>query len=718
MTRPVHSNRSRPTPWRLFRHDGAAATRFPGWSFVALFVASLGLSHACQYLFGAVAVWPANGVLAAGLLLLERRKAIIVLAACVGLNLAFDILIRARGLDTALTFSLLNAAEAIVVALIARRFCGAALQLGRPVRLARFALLAAAPAVVLAALLGLWLIQISPELFNLYFASWVSVELLGCLVVTPAIVILSQRALPQGEHQASLVEGYLLIGGAALFAGAVCLRIIPLPVAAILPALLLIALRLTPRQAAISVVVLAAVTTIGFLYEPSAFEAFAFGVSREGVSAGTDITMRLPSFYVFMAAILVTIYPASTVVSERLRLQRRLELRSARARQDAARLAVAAQLAAQATEAKRRFLNMISHELRTPLGQVAGFASLAAADQSLGDETRDKISKISLANAHALELVDDMIDFARADLSVATQAFDLRDTVRTLLDYTRQNIRNRSLDVRFEDRLGAESHFVGDPRRLRQVLRLLVHNAAKFTEHGHIGIEVEAVETGARLTVFDTGAGFDTAHLPELLEAFRQGDGSLNRAKEGVGIGLALAHRLLRALGGDWVVDSSPGLGARITLTVPMERACQAAGATEPDRAPRLLVVDDHAANREILGLMLRTYGCEVDYAADGEEAVKATRTGAYDIILMDLRMPRMDGYEASRQIRALPGPAANAPILAVSAECRAESEAACRDAGMDDFLAKPVTQAILLETLTTWLDPVSARARLPSRAA
>lgn len=718
MTKAVHAVRFQPVPWRMFRHEGAARTRLPAWSFVALFLASLILTHLCRQWFGAIAVWPANGVIVAALLLLDRRKAATVFAVSILINLVFDYGVRGREIDRALMFTLLNAAESFAIAVVARRFCGAALEMRRPVRMVRFVLLAAAPAVILAALTGLTLIRVDPAIFAIYFTSWVSVELLGCLLIAPSIIILSQSSPTPAENPAEPIENPWLLLVACGVTAFVCFRIAPLPVVTVLPALLLISLRLSPRQAALAVLLISAIATAAFLTGSSTFEAFGFGNLAEARNASDALNMRLPAFYAFLASVLLTVFPASTFISEKRRLEIRLQRRTLLARQDAARLAVAMRSAEQATEAKRRFLNMISHELRTPLGQVAGFTSLVATDSCLSDDARDKVAKISMANTHALELVDDMIDFARSDITVEPQTFDLRETIVSVLDHVRNSVLRHPLDVRFDNRLTDGAVFVGDPRRLRQLLRLLLHNASKFTEEGEIGITAEASDAGVVLTVFDTGAGFDASRLPELLEAFTQGDTSESRLKEGAGIGLALARRLLVALGGEWSIDTALGRGTRIALTLPMKAAVKPSEVQDAERAPRLLVVDDHPANREILGLMLRAFGCETDYASDGVEAVDAARLGAYDIILMDLRMPRMDGYEASRRIRALPDPIAQAPILAVSAECRAESVGLCRDAGIDGFLAKPVTQAALLETLSTWLDPETARAQSTGWAA
>jgi Signal transduction histidine kinase len=697
-------------PWRIFRQDAAAKTRIPAWCFVLAYAASLLASHLCQIYFGAVVIWTANGVLVAAMLLLDRRSAMIVFALCVALNLALELFVRKNGFDSALVFPLLNALEVIAVTILARRFCGGALRLSRPIRMARFALLAAAPSVCLAAAIGLSTMDLDPIYFWPYFGSWVSAELLPILVIATCTVMLAQKSQQTEQLQAGTKEAAWLIGLGCAFTFLACVEV-SLPMASIFPVLLLVALRLTSRQAALLVLMVSALTTGIFLFGHPSFASFDIGSPAHDLANVSHYTLDMPAFYTFLAIAVSVIFSVSTVVNEKSRLQVRLQGRTAQVRQDAAQLAQAKKLAEQAAEAKRRFLNMVSHELRTPLGQVAGFTGLVAADEGLAQDSRDMVGKISMANAHALMLVEDMIDFARLDFLVVPEPINLREVVGSVVDHVRTNVARGPLDVVFENHLGEDVYFVADEKRIRQLLRLLMHNAVKFTRQGRIGISAEPTAQGARLVVFDTGCGFDTSLLESMQEAFSQADSSSVRPNEGAGLGLALAGRILAATNGRWSFDSHIGQGTRVTLDLQMERAAAPESTTEgPDRPPRVLVVDDHPANREILGLLLRAMGCDTDYASDGIEAVDMARQSLPDIIFMDLRMPRMDGYEASRQIRALPGDISRVPILAVSAECREEALAACHACGIDAFLSKPVNQTTLYETVVRWLDPDQAR--------
>lgn len=706
-------------PWRLFRHDAAKDSAIPAWLFVAAYLAGLLLAHFCQTRFGTVAVWPANGILVAAMLLLNRKQAAATFVGCVALNFAFNLGILKTGFDSSLIFPTLNAFEVFWVAFVARRFCGGALKLNRPNRMARFALLAAAPTVCVAATIGLAVIGIKGTLFWPYFASWVSAELLPILIIAPCIIMLSQRQQLDAALHANRTEASLLIGLACLGTAAVCLDLVPLPVAVVLPVLMLISMRLNARQAATLVLSITTLATSIFLLVPHAFDTFELVQHISPNEDISELTLDLPAFYMFLASAVLVIFSISTAVNEKTRLHLQVQARATKARKDAEDLKAATKLAEQASEAKRRFLGMISHELRTPLGQVAGFTGLVAQDTGLSAQSLDLVGKISMANAHALMLVDDMIDFARADIGLNLEPFDLRELLSGVIDLVRNNLASKPIEVVFENHLESDGYFVGDGRRIHQLLRLLLHNAVKFTEAGQIGVRVMPTPSGARLVVFDTGVGISPDKISYLQEAFTQDDSSLARTREGTGIGLALAGRIMSVLDGSWEFDSQVGQGTRITIDLPMQRAQRPQEVSEaPARPPKVLVVDDHPANREILGLILRSMGCETDYASDGQEAVDAARQGNPDIIFMDLRMPRMDGYEASREIRALEGEVANVPILAVSAECRDDSLADCKASGMDGFLSKPVSQDTLYESVVKWLDPVTARNESPLQPA
>ena len=218
---------------------------------------------------------------------------------------------------------------------------------------------------------------------------------------------------------------------------------------------------------------------------------------------------------------------------------------------------------------------------------------------------------------------------------------------------------------------------------------------------------------GVTIRVIDTGCGIDPASRSELFEAFAQGDASIGRAHAGAGLGLALVARHVHRLGGRIEVDSRPGEGATFTLHLPLARAADAGspvelspvpdadGAQEPAAPPRVLVVDDHPVNREVARIMLEAFGCVVVEVGDGQEALDAVPAQAFDLVLMDVRMPRMDGLEATRRIRALAGPEAQLPIVAMTADAMPEDVARCLGAGMNAHLAKPISQVTLFTAVT-----------------
>ena len=264
----------------------------------------------------------------------------------------------------------------------------------------------------------------------------------------------------------------------------------------------------------------------------------------------------------------------------------------------------------------------------------------------------------------------------------------------------------------------------GDPERLHQALLILMDNAVKFTDRGAVELNVRIIESRAadlliRLEVKDTGIGFAADQLPRLFCAFEQADGSSTRRHDGAGLGLAIARRLARLMGGDAGAKSEPGQGSTFWFTarlgLPADGNAEAPGglAITPDDAgedlcrrfpgARILIVEDNEINRLVLGELLAAVGLRPDTATDGRIALDMARARVYDLVLMDVNMPEMDGLESTREIRRLPG-WERIPILALTAGVFAEDHDQCCAAGMDDFISKPVAPPALYATLIRWL--------------
>jgi signal transduction histidine kinase/ActR/RegA family two-component response regulator len=696
--------------WRLFRHDAGRVAGPPAWAYVVLYAAAMAVGYWTMARFGTATVWLANGVVTAALLQLHRRPALAVLAACAALDLLINGLRGAPPLYMAANV-VLNLGMAVAAAVLARRVCGAALDLRRPGRLTRFAALAVVPATVAAALFSVGLLAVmAPHpsaiwLFELqnYFA----VEALDLLLVTPILLLLARRHRFAVVARASRAEAVGLIGlMLAVTAGVFWQNDAPLMFLVFLP-MMLIGLRLSPTWSAGALIGLAAVSGAATLMGHGPVHLTRL-LDLPGLESVPPMVRRLGVYNLFLLAVVVTILPVSTVMTERRRLEARLRARTAAAQE-------ARRVAENAAASRSRFLAMMSHEMRTPLNGVAGFADLLASRSDLDREAVRQARQIRESSDGLLMLVEDILDFARGEDAVSPEPLDLAVVAREAMGPSRAAADALGLSLTIDDRLPPRSRFNCDRRALRQALHPLIANAVKFTTEGGVSVRLDRAGEGVAIRVSDTGCGIAPDHHAELFQAFSQADASTTRLHDGAGLGLALVARHVSRLGGRVEVDSRPGEGSTFTLSLPLTRAPDAAmetagpalapaagpaAAAAPDappaapRPPRVLVVDDHPVNREVARIMLQALGCEVIEACDGHEAVQTAAAHVFDLVLMDVRMPRMDGLEATRRVRALPGGPGAVPIVAMTADAMPEDVARCLAAGMNAHLAKPVSQA------------------------
>ena len=693
--------------WRLFRHDAGRAAGPPALAYVVMYAAALAVGYWTMARFGAATVWLANGVVAAALLQLHRRPALAVLGACAALDMLIN------GMRGSSPFYLvanvvLNLGMAAAVALLARRFCGAALDLRRPRRLARYALLAAIPAAIVAAVATAALLaMVDPQpwalvLFDLQ--NYVAIETLGLLLVTPILLLLARRHRFAGATRASRTEAAGLIGLMLAVTTAVFWQTGAPLLFLVVPPMMLVGLRLTPTWTAGALIAMAVVSGGGTLmgHGPVHLTRLA---AAPGLESVPHVVRHLGIYNLFMLAVVVTVLPISTVMTERRRLEARLRARTATAQE-------ARRVAENAAAARSRFLAMMSHEMRTPLNGVAGFADLLAGRSDLDPEAVRQARQIRESSDGLLMLVEDILDFARGEHAVSPEPIDLAAVAREAMAPSRAAADALGLTLAVDDRLPARSRFNCDRRALRQALHPLIANAVKFTAEGGVTVRLDRAGEGISIRVSDTGCGIDPDHHAELFEAFCQADASTRRAHDGAGLGLALVARHVSRLGGRVEVDSRPGEGSTFTLNLPLTRAADApAGpdAAPPPRPaaerstartgaerPRVLVVDDHPVNREVARIMLQAFGCEVIEVCDGQEAIDAAAAQRFDLVLMDVRMPRVDGLDATRRIRALEGASGAVPIVAMTADAMPEDVTRCLAAGMNAHLAKPVSQVTL----------------------
>ncbi len=693
--------------WRLFRHDAGREEGPPPLLYILLFAGCLLLGQWSASTFQAVIVWPANGVMLAAMLQLRRRKAIAVLLTCVALNLGSNVL-RGDSLPFLWSNVVLNIGQVLAAGLLARRFGGAALDMRRPRRLFAFVVFAAAPAVFLtttiAVLMGIELKNYTPAMAAFVWQHMFTMELLGLLIVTPSLLLLARAHRFREDRSAGSLETI----GLFLLLAVITIWVFSQPAAlalAVVPPLMLIALRQSPPWTALGLIMVMAISGVSTLTGHGPI--LLTPVADVPELAAVPPRMRLMGFYhTFLLALVVIALPLSAVMSERRRLIARLQVRT--------RAAVEAQARAERSDAaKSRFLALMSHEMRTPLNGIAGYADLLSRRSDLPADARPQVEAIGRSGEAMLMLVEDVLEFSRGGEEVASEPLAITALLEEAAAPSRLNAEAKALPLTVIVEPGAKGGFSGDRRRLRQALHHLISNAVKFTDQGEVRVTARHDGNALTVEVVDTGCGIDPAFMPHLFEAFAQSDDSLRREHIGAGVGLPVALTQVRRMGGRIVVDSAPNRGSTFTLSVPLAPVAVTQEAAQPvdaDRTLRVLIVDDHPVNREMMRLMLAAADCETVEAADGEEAVERAQAGEFDLILMDLRMPRLDGLAATERIRALDKPVAAAPILAVTADAMPEDAVRCRNAGMDGHLAKPITHVRLYAAIDQAMQAAATR--------
>ena len=404
----------------------------------------------------------------------------------------------------------------------------------------------------------------------------------------------------------------------------------------------------------------------------------------------------------FLVAAVLVFRAAESLTDSQAKAQQELETRRAGAEADA--------------EAKAAMAAMISHELRTPLSAILA-ATGEIQRRSLDLEVRERAGLIAQGGRMMRALLDDLLDLSKLEakrMRVEQIPFDLQLLIEDVALFwsAEAGRKGLSLDLGGSERLPLKAE--GDPMRLRQILNNLLSNAVKFTPAGgQVTLEADVNDSAAgrmvlKVVVADTGRGVDPDRLARIFQPFDQGDSSTARTHGGTGLGLAISRELARLMGGDLTVESVPGEGSRFTLLASLGKADAAAPAPAPPpraeapepKAARVLVVDDHEIGRRALGLLLGPLGAEIAFVESGRRALEMLAVEPFDLVLMDVTMDGLDGLETCRRLRAASGPNQRIPVLAVTGRTGEADVAACRAAGMDGYVGKPVEAAELYAAL------------------
>ncbi len=449
------------------------------------------------------------------------------------------------------------------------------------------------------------------------------------------------------------------------------------------------------------------------------------GVRRDGSRVEIEVYGSVVEYEGAMAVIGVMLDISQRVADEAALARYRDELEALveeRTRElDKARVAAEA-----ASRAKSEFLANMSHEIRTPLNAITGMTYLVRRS-GVSAQQGEQLDKIDVASRHLLEIINAVLDLAKIEagkLSIDVQPLSLKSLLADAVAMQQPRALQKGLQLHFDQ--PPVDHVLGDRTRLQQALLNYLTNAIKFTERGSIrlGCQVLADDGGTlllRFEVTDTGIGISAEAQARLFGDFEQVDNSTTRQFGGTGLGLAINRRLARLMGGEVGVKSVPGEGSTFWFSARLQRA-EAPTAVEANVAEtgdaeailrrrcagmRVLLVDDEPINLEIARMLLEDALLSVDTATDGDEAVTMVSEGEYDLVLMDMQMPRLDGLDATRRIRAMHG-RGQLPVIAMTANAFAEDRRRCLEAGMNDFLTKPCRPEQLFSVLVRWL-PISA---------